>query len=228
MLSSCFVFYLTDKPGEPPTTIEEMETLVREFWMADMNGRQDIVMKAQNVVENESDARKDVAKNYVKTMQKIIEKGDDFVDKEAAHVEKLTTGVISDTKRQHLTDRANVLTVFQHIKVNIDKHIEKARKKGKKKHSDNDDQKPKKKHTDDKDRKSKKKHSDDEVRKSKKKHSDDDRKSKKKHSDDEDRKSKKGKKKKTEDESPEPNGASKKRRKSKGSIHSKKKKSKKD
>ena len=49
----------------------------------------------------------------MKTMQKVVEKGDDFVDSELTRVEKLMDGKVSDKKKQQLKDRANILTVFQ-------------------------------------------------------------------------------------------------------------------
>ena len=49
---------------------------------------------------------------YVKAMQKIAEKGNEFVESEIARVEKLSEGKVSDTKKAQLKDRANILTSF--------------------------------------------------------------------------------------------------------------------
>ena len=50
---------------------------------------------------------------YVKYMEKVIEKGEEFIDSELTRVEKLSTSKVSDKKKEQLKDRANILTSFQ-------------------------------------------------------------------------------------------------------------------
>jgi len=49
---------------------------------------------------------------YIKTMKKIIEKGESLVDSEIERLEKLRSGKLSDKKKEQLTDRLNILGSF--------------------------------------------------------------------------------------------------------------------
>ncbi|KAH3891918.1 hypothetical protein DPMN_016028 [Dreissena polymorpha] len=61
---------------------------------------------------------------YVKTMQKVIEKGDDFVDSEIDRLEKLRSGKLSDKKKEQLSDRLNILSTFSVAKLQAKKKVE--------------------------------------------------------------------------------------------------------
>lgn len=50
---------------------------------------------------------------YIKTMKKVVEKGDDFIESEVSRVDKLRSGKVSDKKKEQLHERLNILTTFQ-------------------------------------------------------------------------------------------------------------------
>ena len=64
---------------------------------------------ADNIKEEPKKTR---ALVYVKTMQKCIEKGDEFITQELARVEKLGEEKVSDKKKAQLRDRSSILTSF--------------------------------------------------------------------------------------------------------------------
>ena len=95
-----------------PACIEEFDKLVKDLWLSDANARQEVIKEAeQAATQITEESKKERAGIYVKTMQKVVEKGDDFVDSELTRVEKLMDGKVSDKKKQQLKDRANILSV---------------------------------------------------------------------------------------------------------------------
>lgn len=46
-------------------------------------------------------------------MEKVLEKGDDFIQSEVDRVKKLLSGKVSDEKKKQLGTRINVLQTFQ-------------------------------------------------------------------------------------------------------------------
>lgn len=53
-----------------------------------------------------------MAEIYIKIMKKLVETPN-FVDTEIKRVEKLKDGKVSDTKKEQLNERLNILTSFQ-------------------------------------------------------------------------------------------------------------------
>lgn len=98
-----------------PACVEEFDELVKEFFQVSGDDRSQIVEKAETMKEAiTSDAvKKERATVYVKAMQKVIEKGDSYIDTEIARVEKLSEGKVSEKKKAQLKDRASILTSFQ-------------------------------------------------------------------------------------------------------------------
>ncbi|XP_005102188.1 endoplasmic reticulum resident protein 29 [Aplysia californica] len=96
-----------------PGCLEEFDRLVKEFY-GDADKRDAVLKKAEAAAEKlNSDEEKASADMYIKTMRKIIEKGDNFVESEVTRVEKLRSGKVSDKKKEQLGDRLNVLSTFQ-------------------------------------------------------------------------------------------------------------------
>lgn len=60
-------------------------------------------------------------------MEKILEKGNNFINTEMERVKKLLTGKISFDKKKELTTRINILQTFQ-LKDNKDKNSKKTSK----------------------------------------------------------------------------------------------------
>lgn len=52
-------------------------------------------------------------KIYKTIMEKILEKGDEFIQSELDRVRKLLSGKISDEKKKQIGNRINILTTFQ-------------------------------------------------------------------------------------------------------------------
>ncbi|XP_013403746.1 endoplasmic reticulum resident protein 29 [Lingula anatina] len=100
-----------------PACIEEFDKLVKELYEAGTAEQKlDVIKKAQKASEKVTDAQQNSAAIYIKTMQKIVEKGEDFVQSEMKRVEKLAEGKISDNKKQQLKDRLQILTSFQIVR----------------------------------------------------------------------------------------------------------------
>jgi len=97
-----------------PACLQEFDELVKQFLHATGNERKTIVDKADALKDTISDAvKKERAVVYVKTMQKVLENGDGFINTELARVEKLSEGKVSDKKKAQLKDRSSILTSFQ-------------------------------------------------------------------------------------------------------------------
>lgn len=97
-----------------PACIEEFDNMIKDFFKSDFKeDRQEIVDKAQQMADAiKEESKKTRGQVYVKTMQKVIEKGDHFISQELARVEKLKDEKVSDKKKAQLRDRANILTSF--------------------------------------------------------------------------------------------------------------------
>lgn len=97
-----------------PACLEQFDTLVSEFLKAKKESRAALVEKAENAVKSLTKAAdKESADIYIKTMKRILEKGDDFIKKEIARVEKLKDGKVSDKKKEQLGSRLNILSSFE-------------------------------------------------------------------------------------------------------------------
>ncbi|XP_041350337.1 endoplasmic reticulum resident protein 29-like isoform X7 [Gigantopelta aegis] len=97
-----------------PACLEEFDKIVKDFFAANGNKRNDILAKAEEVAKSfTTEDQKTSAEIYIKTMKKIIEKGDNFIESEITRVEKLRDGKVSDRKKEQLGSRLNILTSFQ-------------------------------------------------------------------------------------------------------------------
>ncbi|XP_052248541.1 endoplasmic reticulum resident protein 29-like [Dreissena polymorpha] len=108
-----------------PACLEKYDELVKQFFKATAAGKQELVSKAEGLESTLSkEWEKLSAEMYVKTMQKVIEKGDDFVDSEIDRLEKLRSGKLSDKKKEQLSDRLNILSTFSVAKLQAKKKVE--------------------------------------------------------------------------------------------------------
>lgn len=97
-----------------PACIKEFDEMAKEFWLAPTDRRQEILTKASGIASGYTDEdKKSRAQIYIKTMEKIVEKGELFVDLEIQRVEKLSTGKVSENKKNQLKDRLSILQSFQ-------------------------------------------------------------------------------------------------------------------
>ena len=82
--------------------------------MSSDNDKKAILERAKNHADNISEEpKKGRATYYVKTLEKILEKGNEYVDTELKRVEKLAEGKVSDNKKSQLKEKASILTSFQ-------------------------------------------------------------------------------------------------------------------
>ncbi|CAL1544594.1 unnamed protein product [Lymnaea stagnalis] len=97
-----------------PGCIEDFDKLVKQFFEAPADKRAEIVENADKAAEKFTEGEeKTSAETYVKTLRKVLEKGNDFVKSEVTRVEKLRSGKVSDKKKEQLSNRLNILTTFQ-------------------------------------------------------------------------------------------------------------------
>lgn len=97
-----------------PACIKEFDELVKKFFKSENDeGRKAVIEEAKKEKEELSEeVAKERASVYIKTMQKVMEVGKEFVKTELSRVEKLSEGKVSDKKKAQLKDRANILTSF--------------------------------------------------------------------------------------------------------------------
>lgn len=98
-----------------PACIKEFDELVKKFFKSESDeSRKAVLKEAEKKREELTDTTaKERAAVYIKTMQKVIEVGKEFVNTELNRVEKLSEGKVSDKKKAQLKDRTNILTSFQ-------------------------------------------------------------------------------------------------------------------
>ena len=103
-----------------PACLQEFDHFVRDFLStSDVEKRKRILEEASADVEliESNDEKKTRANVYIKTMEKVLEKGIGFIASEMERVEKLSEGKVSDRKKQQLKERVSILTSFRtHIK----------------------------------------------------------------------------------------------------------------
>lgn len=96
-----------------PSCLEQFDVLVKQFFKASADERQNLIGQAEKEAEaitNEKD--KASADMYVKTMKKVVEKGNNFVNTEIERLEKLRDGKLSDKKKEQIAGRLNILATF--------------------------------------------------------------------------------------------------------------------
>jgi len=90
--------------------IEKFDELAKKF-LADKAGRDAIISEAQSAVEGQEDEK--AAKYYVKVMQKMQEKGDDYANTESQRIERMLGGQMSSKQVDNANRRLNVLSQFK-------------------------------------------------------------------------------------------------------------------
>ena len=97
-----------------PACLEDFDKLVSQFFKAQGDQRRAILQQAEETSKSlGKEADKESADVYIKTMNKILDKGDGFVKTEIERVEKLRDGKVSDNKKEQLGRRLNILTSFE-------------------------------------------------------------------------------------------------------------------
>ena len=98
-----------------PACLEEFDGMISEFLKASSaEDKKDILEKAQKAADAiETEEKKSRANIYIKTFEKVLEKGDSFITTELTRVEKLSEQKVSENKKAQLKNRAHILTSFQ-------------------------------------------------------------------------------------------------------------------
>lgn len=97
-------------------TIAELAGIAERFIATTNHDSRHLIMheaevKAAALVETKPNLDAS-AKTYLKTMRKIMEKGDAFVGEEAARIKKILGGKISEVKKGEMQARLNILGAF--------------------------------------------------------------------------------------------------------------------
>jgi len=97
-----------------PACIEEFDKLAKSFFLANDEEQKEIykttLAKAEEIKDKDEHDR---ARYYAKTMEKLLEHGNDFLDKELKRITKLSEGKLSELKKKQLNDRVGILTSFK-------------------------------------------------------------------------------------------------------------------
>ena len=97
-----------------PGCLEAFDKLVPDFIKASEDKKSSILGEAEKTAQGLSkDEDKLAADTYIKTMKKVLDKGNGFIKDEVTRVEKLRSGKVSDNKKKQLGDRLNILASFQ-------------------------------------------------------------------------------------------------------------------
>jgi len=101
-----------------PGCLEKFDQMAADFikLKGDKEGRSKIIEEAKILVKRGLDSQKDteMAKVYLKLMEKILDKGDDFVAGEVQRLENLRSSKVSVDKKEGLQKRWNILQSFVH------------------------------------------------------------------------------------------------------------------
>ena len=93
---------------------------MKQFFSAPSDKRQALISEAEAEKEKVTrEVEQNSADMYIKTMQKIIEKGDGFVETELERLEKLRSGKLSDKKKEQIGGRLNILSTFIVSKLHV-------------------------------------------------------------------------------------------------------------
>jgi len=93
---------------------------VKQFFSAPSDKREVLISEAEAEKEKVTrEVEQNSADMYIKTMQKIIEKGDGFVETEVERLEKLRSGKLSDKKKEQIGGRLNILSTFIVSKLHV-------------------------------------------------------------------------------------------------------------
>nr|XP_021189438.2 protein windbeutel [Helicoverpa armigera] len=95
-----------------PGCVKELDKLAIQFMKSKKDDRKKVLKKAEDYVKN-MDKESSSGKIYKTIMEKILEKGDEFVQFENERVKKLLSEKVSNEKKKQLGVRINILQTFQ-------------------------------------------------------------------------------------------------------------------
>lgn len=95
-----------------PGCVEQLDRLAEEFRSSGPKEKQEILNKARVFEETLPEPQRAAAKVYVKTMERIIDRGDVFVQTEQTRIEGLLKGKLSTDKKRTMEEKRNILHSF--------------------------------------------------------------------------------------------------------------------
>lgn len=95
-----------------PGCVEQLDRLAEEFRTAGEKDRKEILNKAKVFEETLPETQRAAAKVYVKTMERILERGDVFVQTEQTRIDGILKGKLSNEKKRTMEEKRNILHSF--------------------------------------------------------------------------------------------------------------------
>ena len=100
--------------GSKAGVVSSLDDEVDEFMTVAEDAKAEVLKKAQEAMEALEDAEKTDSAYYTKVMEKVIEKGNEFVTTEFDRLSRLVAGgQLSPAKIDSFTKRKNVLSRFK-------------------------------------------------------------------------------------------------------------------
>ncbi|XP_029056663.1 endoplasmic reticulum resident protein 29 [Osmia bicornis bicornis] len=97
-----------------PGCIEQLDRLAEEFKSSGEKDRKEILNKAKVFEKTLPEIQRTAAKVYVKTMERILEKGDIFIQTEQTRIEGILKGKLSNQKKRTMEEKRNIIHSFLH------------------------------------------------------------------------------------------------------------------
>ncbi|XP_075983755.1 endoplasmic reticulum protein 29-like protein wbl [Anticarsia gemmatalis] len=95
-----------------PGCVKELDKLAIEFIKSKKDDRKKVLKKTEDLQKKLASKDTNSGKIYKMIMQKILEKGDEFVKTEHERVKKVLSSKVSDEKKKELIIRINILQTF--------------------------------------------------------------------------------------------------------------------
>jgi len=100
--------------------LKEMDRLAEKFF-SQKDKRSDVLKSAgERAARYEDTTEAASAKIYITYMNKVVEKGDSFVEVEKERLHKILSGSMSRAKRQEVTKRSNIIQAFKTVPLDKD------------------------------------------------------------------------------------------------------------
>lgn len=95
-----------------PGCVRSLDKLAIKFMKAKGENRKKVLKETEELQKEFSEKEAKSAKIYKTIMEKIIEKGDQFINTEHERVKKILSGKVSDEKKKEIGIRINILQTF--------------------------------------------------------------------------------------------------------------------
>ncbi|XP_026754997.2 protein windbeutel isoform X1 [Galleria mellonella] len=96
-----------------PGCVKELDKFAQKFMKANVDDRKKLLKDTEDIQKKLSSKDAASGKIYKTIMEKILEKGDDFINTESERVKKILNSKVSEEKKKELGIRTNILQTFQ-------------------------------------------------------------------------------------------------------------------